>query len=81
VSVEGRKGCCMTVEALRNEEKQLLKQFKARAAQIQAGNPEMTKESALTRAIAALPEVYDQYAAVRSQLQGMRVLAIPFDQV
>ena len=66
-----------SIEGLQATERECLRRFRARAAEIKAAHPEMSEQIAFARAVASLPRTADKYQGVRQLLQWRGIPALP----
>jgi hypothetical protein len=66
-----------SIDELVETEKECIRRFRAKAAQIKTEHPELSQQIAYARAIQALPKTADRYAGVRQLLQWRGIAALP----
>jgi hypothetical protein len=65
------------LEQLRAVEREAIARFKARQAEIQRANPELSAEVAFSRAVQSLPKTADKYEYARMRLTMAGIMALP----
>jgi hypothetical protein len=66
-----------SISELQEVERECLRRFRAKAAEIKAQHPEMSQQIAFARAVTALPKTADKYQYDRQRLQWAGYPALP----
>ncbi len=65
------------IEQFQEDERECIKRFRAKAAEIRSQNPMMTPSIAFAKAVQSLPRTADKYQYARQRLQFAGIPALP----
>ena len=66
-----------SIEELQATEKECIRRFRAKAAEIKQEHPEMSSQIAFAKAVSLLPKTADRYQFCRQRLQWAGYPALP----